>query len=166
MARKIRLLIVDDEPVFLETLTDRLLLRHFKVTPVSNGADALLAAQRKDFDIALVDLQMPGITGEDVLNKLKEMHPLLEVIILTGHGSIESAIRCTQAGSFTYLEKPCELDRMLEVLQEAYQKRLQRKFQVDREKMRKMLGLALVESPMGVIKRLKEFDENGSREAD
>jgi DNA-binding NtrC family response regulator len=162
MADKIKIMIVDDEERLLQTLAQRLRLRDFDVQTFNNGQEALVAARQEEFDLALVDLKMPGLSGEQVLNLLKEEHPLLEVIILTGHGSIPSAVHCTQAGSYNYLQKPCETDELLEVLKDAYQRRVQRKLQVDQEKMEMLLGIATGESPLGILRRLKNMDQGRS----
>ena len=127
MAVKIKLLIVDDEVKFLDSIARRLEMRDFDVTKAANGqAAALAAAQTARFDLALLDLKMPGLDGKQVLELLKKAHKYLEVIILTGHGSIESAVECTKLGAFDYLPKPYELDKLLEVLRRAYEARLQK----------------------------------------
>lgn len=107
MARKIRLLVVDDEMEFLENLSMRLSIRDFAVVPVTRGENAVVEARKREFDVGLLDLNMPGLGGEEVLEILKKEHPLTEVVILTGHGSVESAVSCTKAGSYGYLQKPC-----------------------------------------------------------
>jgi len=126
MTDKIKLLLVDDEPQFLEALCKRLEFRDFEVTSVGNGAGAIEAARKERYDVALIDLKMPGIEGEELLNLLKKEDPFVEVIILTGHGSIDSAIRSTKQGVFSYLHKPCSLDTLLYVLKEAHQSRVKK----------------------------------------
>ena len=96
---ELSVLVVDDEVRFLEALAQRLTLRDFDVTAVPNGQEAVEAARREDFDLAIVDLKMPGMPGEKVLEILKAEHPLLEVIILTGHGSVESAVDAMKRGA-------------------------------------------------------------------
>ncbi len=160
MPDKIKLMIVDDEERFLQTLSQRLRLRNFDVSPFNNGQDALNAAHGEDFDLALIDLKMPGMTGEQLLELLKKEHPLTEVVILTGHGSIASAVQCTQVGSYNYLQKPCETEELLEVLASAYQRHVQRKLRIDQEKMKSMLDLSLGESPLGILRKLKEIKES------
>lgn len=160
----IRLLIVDDEERFLKTLTDRLSIRDFDVTPVNNGRAALEAAREHAFDLALVDLKMPGISGEEVLELLKKSDPYIEVVILTGHGSIDSAVLCTQLGSFSYLQKPCDTDELLTVLKDAYQKRIQRKMRLTEEKMQSLLRGAIGSSPLGILRRLQELEEQDDTE--
>ena len=161
MSTKIKLLIVDDEVRFLQTLTQRLSMRDFEVTPVENGDDAVKAARAQEFDLAIVDLKMPGLSGEQVLEILKEEHPLIEVVILTGHGSIDSAVECTRTGSYSYLQKPCGTEELLNVLREAYQRRVQRKLKLDEERMSRLMNIAIGESPLGILRRLREIeDEN------
>lgn len=159
MGDKIRIMIVDDEERFLNTLAQRLRLRDFDVAAFSNGQEAVEAARGREFDLAIVDLKMPGMTGEQVLEIVKTEHPLTEVIILTGHGSIPSAVHCTQVGSYNYLQKPCETDELLEVLKNAYQKRVQKKLKVDQEKIEKMLDTSLGESPLTILRRLRDLDK-------
>ena len=158
MSTKIKLLVVDDEERFLETLSKRLGMRDFDVTPVNSGQKAVELAREQDFDLALVDLKMPGMSGEEVLSALKKEHPLVEVIILTGHGSIDSAVECTQAGSYMYLQKPAETEELLRVLKDAYQRRIQRKLETNEAKMKELLKLATGDSPLAILRRLKELD--------
>jgi DNA-binding NtrC family response regulator len=158
MADKIKLLVVDDEVRFLNTLTQRLSLRDFDVTPATSGQEAIDIAREREFDLALVDLKMPGIPGEQVLEVLKQEHPFIEVIILTGHGSVDSAVHCTQAGSYSYLQKPCETEQLLEVLKEAYQRRVERLFQNDQQKLEELQRIATGQSPLAILKRLKELE--------
>jgi DNA-binding NtrC family response regulator len=158
MADKIKLLVVDDEVRFLNTLTQRLSLRDFDVTPAASGQEAIDFAREREFDLALVDLKMPGIPGEQVLEVLKQEHPFIEVIILTGHGSVDSAVHCTQAGSYSYLQKPCETEHLLEVLKEAYRRRIERLFQNDQQKMEELQRIATGQSPLAILKRLKELE--------
>ncbi|MCA1787610.1 MAG: response regulator, partial [Desulfobacteraceae bacterium] len=86
---KIHLLLVDDEEKFLNALTDRLKLKFFDITPVTNGEDAIDVTKKAKFDVAVVDLQMPGIDGVQVLKALKKSHRFLEIIILSGHATID-----------------------------------------------------------------------------
>ena len=127
---KINLLIVDDEEPFLESMKKRLELRGFAVTCVNRGDKAIEAARQHPVDIALVDLKMPGVSGEQTLETLKREHEWMEVVILTGHGSVDSAVECTKSGAYSYLQKPCELEHLLEVLQDAYKKRIMNKMQI------------------------------------
>jgi len=135
MVDKIKLLIVDDEVKFLDSIARRLEMRGFEVMKASNGKEALKAAETGGFDLALLDLKMPGMDGTQVLSVLKGEHKYLEVIMLTGHGSISSAVECTKLGAFSYLSKPYELEKLLEVLRDAYETRLKKKFSADHERL-------------------------------
>ena len=155
----IKLLIVDDEVKFLETLGKRLEMRGFDVTTAINGDDALAIAKKDKFDLALVDLKMPGMDGDEVLARLKENHTFLEVIILTGHGSLDSAVECTKLGAFGYLPKPYEMDYLTETLKEAYQARLNKKFVANQARLEEIRKIATGTSPLDILRRLREFDD-------
>jgi len=160
MAGKIKLLIVDDEVSFLNSISRRLELRDFEVTKAINGLEALEAAQKDKFDLALIDLKMPGMNGRELLGILKQEHKHIEVIILTGHGSLESAVECTKLGAFSYLPKPYELDRLIDLLKEAYQVRLQKKFEGDQKRLAKIADIATGDSALGIMRRLREMDDD------
>jgi DNA-binding NtrC family response regulator len=159
MPKKIRLLIVDDEERFLKTLSERLTIRDFEVTPMTRGAEALEAARKQEFDIALVDLKMPGLSGDEVLLALKKEHPSMEVIMLTGYGSIDSAVECTKDGSYRYLQKPYEMTELLEVLKDAYEARVKNRLQIQQAKIEELTKMAVGESPLGILRRLRELDD-------
>ncbi len=158
MENKIKLLIVDDEVQFLESIAKRLELRGFEVITASNGQAALDFARKEKFDIAIVDLKMPGIDGTQVLGTLKNEHKYIEVIILTGHGSLESAVECTKLGAFDYLPKPYELDDLILKLEAAYKARLEKKFKDNEEKMKKLTSLATGLSPIAILRELRKLD--------
>ena len=161
MSNKIKLLIVDDEVAFLESMAKRLEIRDFDVRTASCGADAVDIARREHFDLALLDLKMPGMDGKQVLETLKKEDEFIEVIILTGHGSVDSAVDCTKLGAFGYLPKPYELDKLLDTLQRAYQARMEKKFQADKELMERITHLATGSSALSVLRELKKInDEN------
>jgi DNA-binding NtrC family response regulator len=110
-------------------------------------------------DIALVDLKMPGISGEETLRALKKEHAWMEVVILTGHGSIDSAVETTRDGAYGYLQKPCELKHLLEVLMEAYKKRVMNKMEVEEHRMEDILKKAAGDSPLAILRRLREYEQ-------
>jgi len=159
MEHAIKLLIVDDETRFLNAIAQRLTKRGFDVRTADNGEEAIQIARSEKFDIALLDLRMPGMDGGEVLRVLKGEHQFLEAIMLTGHGSLESAVELTRVGAFSYLPKPYELDKLIQVLKEAYQARLEKKFAADQAKMEKILALAEGESPLGILRKLRELDD-------
>ncbi|MBT3807632.1 MAG: response regulator [Desulfobacula sp.] len=157
--KMIRLLMVDDEIKFLETITKRLKLKLFEITSATNGNEAIEAAKKGRFDVAVIDLQMPGIDGVQVLEILKKTHKYLEVIILSGHATIETAVTCTKLGAFKILEKPCDFDKLVDAIKESYEKRLKKKFEHDQERMKQMEALALGQSPLGILKGLAKMDK-------
>ncbi len=159
MPGKIKLLIVDDEERFLDTISKRLEIRDFIVTKATSGEQALDIVSREKFDIALLDLKMPGMDGRQVLKLLKQEHKFLEILILTGHGSLDSAVECTKLGAFGYLPKPYELENLLEVLQQAYEARLRKKFALDEERMEHLLELSTGSSPLGILREMRKLDD-------
>jgi len=159
MSDKIRLLIVDDEEEFLESIAKRLEMRDFDVQTATRGAQAVELARQEKFDLALLDLKMPGMDGKQVLEILKKEHKHIEVIILTGHGSVDSAVDCTKLGAFGYLPKPYELEKLLETLQQAFQVRMEKKFQVDQARIEKIQQLATGQSALGILREMKKLDD-------
>ena len=159
MDHVIRLLLVDDEVQFLNAIARRLRKRGFDVTTASNGHEAIEIAREEKFDIAILDLKMPKMDGGEVLKALKKEHRFLEAIILTGHGSLESAVELTKVGAFSYLPKPYELNKLLETIADAYQERLRKKFAADQEKMDELISLATSQSPLGLLKSLSKLDD-------
>lgn len=157
--RKIKLLIVDDEVDFLEALGERLEMRDFLVRTVTSGADALDLCGTEKFDLALIDLKMPGMDGQELLARIKAAHRFLEVIILTGHGSLGSAVECAKLGAFSYLPKPYQLDELLMVLKDAYAERLKKKFAANEARTEELLRISQEESPRGILRRMKELDD-------
>jgi DNA-binding NtrC family response regulator len=159
MASKIKLLIVDDEEKFLESIAKRLEMRDFEVRTATRGAEAVEIAREEKFDLALLDLKMPGMDGKQVLEILKKEHKHIEVVILTGHGSVDSAVDCTKLGAFGYLPKPYELEKLLETLQQAFQVRMEKKFNVDQARMDKLAELAKGQSALGILREMKKLDD-------
>ncbi|MFQ5503675.1 MAG: sigma-54-dependent transcriptional regulator [Planctomycetota bacterium] len=115
--RRIRMLIVDDERGFRDTMQDRFERRGFEVTAAPDAEVALNLLAASSFDVALFDVRMPGMDGITLLRQARDRWPLLEVIIVTGQGSIESAIEATKSGAYGYVTKPLrrgELDAAIE----------------------------------------------------
>lgn len=120
----IRVLLVDDEENLIEYLSKRLLKQGFTVKATFSGEEAVQAAKEEHFDVAVVDLKMPGIDGVETQRRLKEVQPLLQCIVLTGHGSIESALESGQEDAFTYLLKPADHETLVAAIREAYKKKV------------------------------------------
>lgn len=157
--KKINLLIVDDEVEFLAALGERLEMRDFAVHTATSGEEALQLCGAEKFDLALIDLKMPGMDGRQLLARLKAEHQHLEVIVLTGHGSLGNAVECVKLGAFGYLPKPYKLDDLLEVLKNAYAERLNKKFTADQARTDELVRIAQEESPLGILRRMRELDD-------
>jgi DNA-binding NtrC family response regulator len=157
---KIKLLLVDDEVKFLQSIAKRLALKNFDVTPATTGKEAIESAENGLFDVAVVDFQMPGMDGAQVLKILKEKHRYLEIIMLTGHASIDSAVECTKLGAFKYLEKPYEFENLVEVIKEAYEARLKKKFERNQKRIEEIQKLSFRESAFGLLKALARLDND------
>ena len=122
MATKVML--VDDQESFVEPLCKRLQKREFEVTVAFNGAEALeKLVQNSNIDVVVLDVKMPGMDGIDVLKAIKIKYPLIEVIMLTGHATVESAIEGMKQGAIDYLMKPCEIDVLVDKVKEARSKK-------------------------------------------
>ena len=158
--KQIKLLMVDDEEKFLSTTAKRLGRRDFDVTTATEGNQAIKAAKKGKFDLAILDLRMPGMDGMELLQILKKKHKFLEVIILTGYASIDSAVEATKLGAFSYLEKPYNFEKLLEVLKEAYEARLRKKFEHDKKRTEEIKILAMGSSPMGILRSLMRIDDD------
>jgi DNA-binding NtrC family response regulator len=157
---QINLLIVDDEVQFLESISKSLEVRDFNVIAVDRGEKAIEAARKNPIDVALVDLKMPGINGEETLKVLKAEHKWMEIVILTGHGTIDSAVECTKSGAFSYLQKPCSLEELLDSLKNAYKKKVMNRKRIEEKKMDELLKISLSSSPREILRRLREIDQN------
>jgi len=118
-----RVLVVDDEPDFLETLVKRLNKRRVDATGTDSGRKALELLENESFDVVILDVRMPGLDGIETLREIKRKRPFMEVIMLTGHGSVESGMQGMQLGAFDYVLKPAEIDDLLERVQQAYQRK-------------------------------------------
>ena len=117
-------LLVDDEEQFLQVLSERLTNRGLHVSSVTSGEEAVAMVENKNFDAVVVDLAMPGIDGIETTKKIKEKRPDLEIIILTGHATVKAGIEAMKLGAEDFLEKPVDLNVLLERISEAKQKRV------------------------------------------
>jgi len=118
-----RILVVDDEIDFMETLIKRLKKRQLDVTGVESGEKALELIKEQLFDVVLLDMKMPGgMDGIETLREIKKISPLTEVMLLTGHASIETSIEGMKLGAFDYLLKPIQLEDLILKLTAAFQK--------------------------------------------
>jgi len=117
-------LLVDDEVHFVETMTKRLKKRELDVMSVHTGKDALHTLENHPkIEVVILDVKMPGMDGIETLREMKKAHPLKEVIMLTGHATVESAIDGMKLGAFDYLMKPCDIDKLMAKVKEATAKK-------------------------------------------
>lgn len=115
-----KILLVDDETGFRKSLARRLILRGYETIDVDNGEDAVKAARSDpEIEVVLLDLKMPGLGGEETLKEIKAFRPALQVIMLTGHGSMDSALETGRLDAFGYLEKPCKIDTLVRYIEDA-----------------------------------------------
>ncbi|MFZ5447185.1 MAG: response regulator [Thermodesulfobacteriota bacterium] len=121
---KFKMLIVDDEEDFLDTILKRLKARKIDAAGVESGYKALVFLDNHDIDVIILDVKMPGMDGIETLREIKKKKPLVEVIMLTGHASVESGIQGMQLGAFDYVMKPVALDELLEKVRQAYDRKL------------------------------------------
>ena len=121
---KFKVMIVDDEIDFLETIVKRLKTRGIDVAGVESGYKALEVLDDSSPDVIILDVKMPGMDGIETLREIKKKKPLTEVIMLTGHASVESGIQGMQLGAFDYVMKPVALDELLEKVRQAYDRKV------------------------------------------
>lgn len=129
---KFRVLIVDDEPDFVETIVKRLKGKGLEVEGVLNGKDAIALLDKSEFDVCVLDVKMPGMDGLETLSEMKKKNSLMEVIMLTGHGSVESGIRGLQLGAYDYIMKPVPFGDLLQKITQAYERKVLEKERMQR----------------------------------
>ena len=117
---KIKLLLVDDEKEFAEALSERLALRGFDVKTTHSGKEALKWVYHSEFDVVVLDVMIPGENGIEILKEIKRTRPLTNVIMLTGHAKIDTAVRGIELGAYDYLLKPLEIEPLVEKIKMAY----------------------------------------------
>ena len=119
-------LLVDDEVSFVETFSERLVMRNLDISKAFSGAEALQVLEKNhNIEVIILDVKMPGMNGIETLTKIKEKYPLVEVIMLSVHADVESAIDGMKQGAFDYLMKPCDIDQMIAKVTEAAAKKRQ-----------------------------------------
>jgi DNA-binding NtrC family response regulator len=149
-----RTLVVDDEEDFLETLVNRLNRRNIETSGVRSGEEALELMKKKLFDVVILDIKMPGgIDGIETLREIRKIQPLAEVILLTGHASVETSIEGMKLGAFDYLLKPVRLEELLVKLGEAFEKK-----NAHEQKIRKAKIKEIIRFPGRVLEQEKEED--------
>ena len=118
-----RVLLVDDETVFTKNMSKLLANRGYLVTAVNSGDSAIRALQEQGFDVIVLDLKMPGMDGITTLKEIMKLGLFTETLILTGHGSIDTALEAMKLGAYDYLTKPCEIDELVTKIEAAWEKK-------------------------------------------
>ena len=111
--KKLSVLLVDDREEFLTALAERLMLHGMEVETANNGEDALGILKEKTIDVVVLDVIMPGMGGLEILERIKNTHPDLQVILLTGHGSTKEGIEGMHLGAFDFLMKPVDIEELI-----------------------------------------------------
>lgn len=118
--KDMRVLLVDDQVEFVETLVKRMLRRGLDIRGVSSGQEAFSVLASQPVDVVILDVKMPEMDGIEVLKVIKRQHPGVEVIMLTGHASLEMAMKGMKNGAYDYLMKPMDIDELLYKIEDAY----------------------------------------------
>ena len=121
---EIKVLLVDDEPHFVKLLAERLAGRGFNVETAGGGSEAIDRAKEESYDAIVLDLLMPEMDGLETLKQLKEINPDLQVILLTGHGTIDKGVESLKLGTMDFVEKPADFKELLEKIKIAKDKRM------------------------------------------
>ena len=134
-----KILLVDDEVPFVETMVKRLTNRGMDVVTAYDGHGALERLnEQPNIEVVILDVKMPGMDGIRALAEIKKAHPLLEVIMLTGHATVESAIEGMKRGAFDYLMKPCDIEMLVSKVTEAAAKKRRQEEKIIEARMREI----------------------------
>lgn len=136
----VNIMLVDDEERFLSTTSRLLQKRGYEPLTASSGEEALKKLEEEAVDVVILDVKMPGMDGVEALTKIKMRHPLIEVIMLTGHGTIDTAVEGMKTGAFDYLTKPCDLDELIAKSEEAYERKQGMEEKIRMAKVRRSMG--------------------------
>lgn len=142
----LQLLIVDDEERFLKTTAILMDKRGIQTKSASSGTEALRIIDDSPVDVVVLDVKMPGMDGVETLKRIKRNYPLIEVIMLTGHGSVDSAVKGLRMGAFDYVMKPCDIPDLIDKIEDAYRKK-----QAMEDKIRKVRVDRIISHPMAVF---------------
>ena len=126
MSSNPRVLIVDDEDRFRTTLRKLLTVKGLDAADAGSAAEAFSEMEKNEFDVVLLDVRMPGMNGIEALGKIKKDNPDVEVIILTGHASVDAAVEIMKLGGYEYLLKPCPIDELVGKIESAWERKVAR----------------------------------------
>lgn len=144
--KRAKILLVDDEVVFTNNMARLLTTRGYRVTGVNSGDAAIRALEEENFDVVVLDLKMPGMDGLTTLREIKKLGFSIETLVLTGHGSIDTALEAVKLGAYDYLAKPCEIDELVAKIEDAWGKKDEEQKRDLQERIHKV-----VESPKSVF---------------
>jgi len=136
---KIRVLLVDDETEFVDVLAERLEAREFAVSTAFSGDEALTQLTEREVDVVVLDVLMPGKSGVETLGEIKKLKPLVEVIMLTGHATVESAVEGMKLGAFDYLMKPTETKDLVEKIVRAYKRKAEQEERIRNAEIQRIM---------------------------
>ncbi len=139
--KEFNVLVVDDEEEFRDLTVKILNKRGLKAQGAENGEKALEILEHSRTDVVLLDVKMPGMDGIETLRHIRSRHPLVEVVLLTGHASVESGIEGMKLGAFDYLMKPIETEPLLEKLAQAYEKKRLHQEKIDEALLKKHMSM-------------------------
>jgi DNA-binding NtrC family response regulator len=166
---KIKVLLVDDEEAYVKTLAERMEMRDVGSRVALSGEQALQMLEDEPPDVMVLDLRMPGIDGMEVLERVKQKHPHIEVIILTGHGSDREEKEARRLGAFEYLQKPADTKHLLKTVRAAWKKSLQAAAEFIKDSQeefdRSMTAAAFAEAGAPEMAR-ETMQESSTRQAD
>ena len=120
MNDRIRVLLVDDDEDFRTSLAAELECKQFHVTMAENAVNALKVFEKYEIDIVLLDIRMPGVDGIELVKQIKEKEEAVEIIMLTGYGNVENAVKAMKAGACDFLSKPCQLSKVEVAIRNAH----------------------------------------------
>jgi DNA-binding response OmpR family regulator len=136
---KMNILLVDDEQDFLEMFSERLIARGFQVFSAQSGEEALARIRAGGIDVVILDVQMPGMDGIAILHEIKKIEPLVEVMLLTGQASVQTAVNGMKAGAFDYIMKPADMGELVEKLTSAYRRKSEQEERIRGAEIRRIM---------------------------
>ncbi len=117
--KSFKVLLIDDEAELIYTLAERLVIRGLDAVPATSGEKALQIMDQKEFDVVVLDVKMPGISGIDLMKEIKKKHPQSKIILMTGRGSPEESVKGFREGASDYLLKPVDINTLIDKMQKA-----------------------------------------------
>jgi DNA-binding NtrC family response regulator len=127
-----RVLIVDDEDRFRITMSRLLTVRGLEASTAGSGKEALEALKTSSYDVVILDMKMPDMGGVEVLSEIKKVDPFIEVIVMTGYASVDTAKKITELGGYDYMLKPYDIDELMEKIDSAHERKVARSQLVSR----------------------------------